>query len=249
MGRDVFYSSEPLKTVLLYLAVGLAFLPWGALYAGLSLFGWDHWSVALLLLGGGFLTAHTVWTALETPSAAIESKPHVYNLTAIFSLIFAFAVVIASFAMAIYGQREIAATQDALKNLTQATKMQHTALERKLNFLQLQLVVQSLPRELPSPDEPRLKGPVFIGSVEAIDLEKREIKIQDIDGQKAIHPIAPNAAARVYTATGEKLAVVPLSIIKPGALVALGYIETPEQPTFDKGINFIALLGKSGKAG
>jgi hypothetical protein len=248
MSRDVLYSSEPLKTILLYLAVGVAFLPWGVLYAGLSLSGWDHWSLALLLLGGGFLTAHAVWTALETPSAVIEPKPHVYNLTAIFSSIFAFALVIVSFSMLIYGQREIAATQDALNKLSQATKMQLAVLERELNFLHLQLVVQSLPRESSFPDELRLKGPVFIGTVEAIDLEKREIMIQDSEGKRIIRTIAPDAAVNVYTVTGEKLAVAPLNIIKPGLLVALGYIEMSEQPRFDKAINFIALLGKSGKA-
>jgi len=50
----------------LYLAVGVAFVPWGIVYSLFVLAGWDHWLPALLMLGGGFTTAHFVWRKLET---------------------------------------------------------------------------------------------------------------------------------------------------------------------------------------
>ena len=56
---------EVTKMFLKYLAVGAAFIPWGVLYSLLVLAGWDHWVIAVLMLGGGFATAHFAWTALE----------------------------------------------------------------------------------------------------------------------------------------------------------------------------------------
>ncbi len=50
---------------LLYLAVGLAFVPAGLLYALAGLVGWGNWFVAAVCLGFGFLMAHVVWTKLE----------------------------------------------------------------------------------------------------------------------------------------------------------------------------------------
>jgi hypothetical protein len=50
---------------LLYLAVGLAFVPAGLLYALVGLLGWGNWLVAAVCLGFGFLVAHVVWTKLE----------------------------------------------------------------------------------------------------------------------------------------------------------------------------------------
>lgn len=53
------------KTFLLYLAVGVAFIPGGLLYALLTILGWNHWAVAILSLAIGFLIAHFAWTRLE----------------------------------------------------------------------------------------------------------------------------------------------------------------------------------------
>ena len=53
MRWTVLSSSELTKTFLLYMAVGMALLPWGVLYALLNLSGWDHWSLVVLLLGAG----------------------------------------------------------------------------------------------------------------------------------------------------------------------------------------------------
>jgi len=50
---------------LLYLAVGLAFVPAGLLYALAELVGWGNWLVAAVCLGLGFLVAHFVWAKLE----------------------------------------------------------------------------------------------------------------------------------------------------------------------------------------
>jgi hypothetical protein len=50
---------------LLYLAVGLAFVPAGLLYALVGLVGWGNWLVAAVCLGFGFLMVHVVWTKLE----------------------------------------------------------------------------------------------------------------------------------------------------------------------------------------
>jgi hypothetical protein len=50
---------------LLYLAVGLAFVPAGLLYALAQLVGWGNWAVAAVFLGLGFLMAHFVWGKLE----------------------------------------------------------------------------------------------------------------------------------------------------------------------------------------
>jgi len=56
---------EVTKMFLKYLAVGAAFVPWGVLYSLLVFAGWGHWVIAVLMLGGGFATAHFAWTALE----------------------------------------------------------------------------------------------------------------------------------------------------------------------------------------
>jgi len=53
------------KLFLLYLAAGAAFVPWGAVYSLFLLAGWDHWIIAVLMLAGGFATAHFVWRMLE----------------------------------------------------------------------------------------------------------------------------------------------------------------------------------------
>ena len=74
MRRAILFSSEPIDVLFLYMAVGLAFLPWGALYAVLSFWGWNHWSLAVLLLGGGFLTGHRVWAALDIPKASTPTE-------------------------------------------------------------------------------------------------------------------------------------------------------------------------------
>ncbi len=53
------------KMFVLYLAVGAAFVPWGAAYSFFLLAGWDHWIVTVPMLAGGFVTAYFVWRALE----------------------------------------------------------------------------------------------------------------------------------------------------------------------------------------
>lgn len=74
MRWTALFSSETTKTFLMYLAIGMAFLPWGMLYALISLSGWDHWSLVVLLLGAGLLTSHFVWAALQTPKASTPTQ-------------------------------------------------------------------------------------------------------------------------------------------------------------------------------
>lgn len=49
------------KFYLMYLAVGAAFIPFGLVYGLLALKEWNHPLAGLMLLGGGFLTARSVW--------------------------------------------------------------------------------------------------------------------------------------------------------------------------------------------
>lgn len=63
--HSAFWLRESGRMFLLYLAVGAAFVPSGLVYALFALAGWNHWLVAVLLLGAGFLTAHFVWGSLE----------------------------------------------------------------------------------------------------------------------------------------------------------------------------------------
>jgi len=66
MGQQSAYWLHELgRMFLLYLAVGVAFVPFGLIYALLALAGWDHWFVAVVALAGGFLAARFVWAALE----------------------------------------------------------------------------------------------------------------------------------------------------------------------------------------
>lgn len=67
--KPASWSRELARMFLLYLAVGAAFIPSGVVYALLRLAGWDHWLLAGVLLGTGFLTAHFVWVALGTRKA------------------------------------------------------------------------------------------------------------------------------------------------------------------------------------
>jgi hypothetical protein len=53
------------RVSLLYIAVGVAFAPFGLVYALLAVNGWDHWISTVLLLGCGFVAAQLVWNALE----------------------------------------------------------------------------------------------------------------------------------------------------------------------------------------
>lgn len=71
-----------------YLAVGLSFAPWGLVYALLSLSGWGHWSILVLLLGGGLATAHVAWQYLdveavkEVRTITVLRDHHIHTITA-----------------------------------------------------------------------------------------------------------------------------------------------------------------------
>lgn len=56
---------EVSRLFLLYLAAGIALVPWGALYGVAELAGRDHWLVACVLLIGGLISAEAVWKRLE----------------------------------------------------------------------------------------------------------------------------------------------------------------------------------------
>lgn len=60
--------------IILYAAVGVAFIPAGVLYAlGVSA-GWNKVLTSVVCLGLGFLTAHLVWTRLQASLAPIWSR-------------------------------------------------------------------------------------------------------------------------------------------------------------------------------
>lgn len=61
----MFWLRDWRRMSLLYLAVGLAFVPAGLLYALAGLAGWGNWLVAAVCLGFGFVMAHLVWAKLE----------------------------------------------------------------------------------------------------------------------------------------------------------------------------------------
>ena len=64
---------EASQYIILYAAVGVAFIPAGVLYAiGVSA-GWNKVLTSVVCLGLGFLTAHLVWTRLQASLAPIRS--------------------------------------------------------------------------------------------------------------------------------------------------------------------------------
>lgn len=68
------------KFYLMYLAVGLAFIPFGLVYGLLALKEWNHPLAGLILLGGGFLTARSVWERVHKrlfvrPARVIQGVP------------------------------------------------------------------------------------------------------------------------------------------------------------------------------
>lgn len=63
--RSASWWREALDFYVMYLAVGAVFAPFGLVYGLLVLQGWDHWLVAIFLLGAGFLAGRYVWGKLE----------------------------------------------------------------------------------------------------------------------------------------------------------------------------------------
>lgn len=74
------------KLTVLYLAAGLAFVPWGAVYAVLRLWGgWTHRALALGFLACGTVTALLVWQHVEKRLGARATPindPLVFHMTA-----------------------------------------------------------------------------------------------------------------------------------------------------------------------
>ena len=62
------------KTILQYLAVGTVSIPFGLVYALLVILGWDHWVVAVVLLGGSFFVARFAWEIIEKRFSATSSE-------------------------------------------------------------------------------------------------------------------------------------------------------------------------------
>jgi len=71
------------KLTILYLAAGLAFVPWGVAYAVLRLWGgWTHPAVTLAVLGCGTVTALFVWRRLEAKLIATPTLKQPANVPA-----------------------------------------------------------------------------------------------------------------------------------------------------------------------
>ncbi|GEM_PF-3896892 len=66
MGQQYKFWHESVRMFLRYMAVGAAFVPSALIYAFAFVNGWDHWLVATFLLGIGFVTAHIVWTRVDS---------------------------------------------------------------------------------------------------------------------------------------------------------------------------------------
>lgn len=126
--------------------------------------------------------------------------------------------------------QRVSALEGEFKRASASGRTQVAELERKL-------AISHLANMLVLSDPAAMKGAAVVGSVDRIDLQKRIISIEDIQGGKFTFSIAHEAIAKAYGPKGAE--PIQLKDVKPGNPVAIRY-ET--KPNGERAAQFI---GKS----
>lgn len=85
-----------IKTIMLYVVVGLSSLPWSLLYFASVQLGFNHWLITIASIVGAFLTAQFSWRRLGGGRSSIPQPEYSYVEFGSFAKFLDYAPVVAS---------------------------------------------------------------------------------------------------------------------------------------------------------